>query len=112
MTIIQIILLLFFLFAVVKVVGRYGARDLSFSGMVAWVIFWAMAGLVVLFPDTTFYAARMVGVTRGADLVVYLALALIFFIIFRLMVTVERLNKDLTRVTRELALREANKDKN
>lgn len=101
---IQIILLVFFLFATGKVIGRYRAHELSTSGLVGWSLFWIIAAVIVVLPDTTFALARLVGVTRGADVVVYVALALIFFIVFRLMVRQEKTKRDLTALVRKLAL--------
>ena len=102
--IIQILLILFFVFAVIRVVARHRSGDLTREGMIMWIIFWTIASVVVAKPDYTFYFARMVGVGRGADLVVYISLATAFFIIFRMMVRQEKLNRDLTKLTRKIAL--------
>lgn len=103
---IQILLLLFFAIAVVKVVSKEKAGDLSFRGALAWIIFWMVAGVVVVMPDSTFYVAKLFGVGRGADIVVYIALAGLFFLAFRIMVKIEKLNRELTKVVRDNALRE------
>ncbi len=106
MFVIQILLTIFFLFALVKVIGRWRAGDLSLVGMVWWSIFWISATVVVLLPNSTATLAKLVGIGRGADLVVYVALAGIFFIIFRLMIKIELLNKDITKLTRKIALKD------
>lgn len=104
--IIQILLVIFFLFALIKVIGRFKAGDLSKGGLVWWSLFWVLAGVVVVLPNSTAYFAKLVGIGRGADLVVYVSLAAIFFIIFKLMMKVEMLNKDITKLTRKIALGE------
>ena len=104
MLVIQILLVIFFLFALVKVIGRFRAGDLGKVGLVWWSLFWIAAGVVVLLPNSTAYFAKLVGIGRGADLVVYVSLAGIFFIIFRLVIKVEMLNKDITKLTRKIAL--------
>lgn len=109
MFLIQILLVVFFLFALFKVVSRFKAGDLSSVGMAGWVIFWVLATAVVILPDSTSYLAKIVGITRGADLVVYVALAVIFFIIFKLMVRIEILNRDITKLTRKISLDEKDK---
>jgi len=108
MYLIQIFLVLFFFFAIIKVAGRYRAGDLSLSAAIAWAVFWIGAAVIVIAPNSTAYFAKIFGIGRGADLVVYLSLALLFFIIFRLMVKVEKLNKEITLLVRQLALK--NKD--
>ena len=104
---IQILLIIFFLFALIKVIGRWRAGDLSLAGMIGWTVVWVVAGVVALLPNSTAQLAKIVGIGRGADLVVYAALAGLFFLIFKLMVKIERVNKDITTLTRKVAL---NKD--
>ena len=104
MLVIQILLIIFFLFALVKAAGRWRAGDLSLGGLIGWTIFWLAAGLVALLPNSTAQLAKIFGIGRGADLVVYVALAGLFFLIFKLMVKIERLNKDITKLARRIAL--------
>lgn len=109
MPIIKIILLLFFIFAIVKVIARYRGHELSWRGAFVWILFWFIAGVVAIEPNSTFYLAHFVGVTRGADLVVYMALVGLFFIIFRFMLKFEHLNREITVLTRKISLMEANR---
>lgn len=108
--IIQILLIIFFLFALIKVIGRFRAGDLTKMGLVLWSLFWLIAAVVALLPNSTAYLAKLVGIGRGADLVVYVSLVGIFFIIFRLMVKIEMLNKDITKLTRKIALQDQGKN--
>ena len=105
--VIQIILVLFFLIAIIGVWRRFRSQDLSLGAALGWNSFWLLAGVVVLIPNSSAVVARLVGVGRGADLVVYLSLAALFFIIFRLTIQLERLNRQLTQVVRVVALDEA-----
>ncbi|MBI2444125.1 MAG: DUF2304 domain-containing protein [Candidatus Magasanikbacteria bacterium] len=112
MLLIQILLVAFFLYAIYKAGARRRAGDLTAPGAVFWLVFWTAGIAVVIFPvPITFYFARRLGVGRGADLVVYAALALLFFLVFNLMVRSERLNREVTKLTRTIALAEALKKK-
>ncbi len=113
MLLIQIVLVVFFLFAILKVFGRYRTNDLRLFGLIFWTVFWIAAGLVVLWPNSTMQLANLLGVGRGVDAIIYLALALLFFIFFRITVQVERLSRDVTKLTRKIALlEEKNRDTN
>ena len=101
---IQIILVIFFLFAITKVVGRFRAGELRISEMILWIIFWIIAGVIVITPNSTFYLAHLAGVSRGADLVVYVALVLLFFMIFKLMVKIEKIDREITKIVRKESL--------
>src|SRR3989339_2228604 len=103
MFLIQILLVVFFLFALSKVIGRFRVGDLGLAGVVGWVLFWVAAMVVALLPNSTARLAEFVGIGRGADLVVYVALAGIFFIIFKLIVKIEILNREITKLTRKIS---------
>lgn len=109
MFLIQILLVVFFLFALLKVIGRFKTGDLSFVSMAGWGLFWVLAIVVVLLPNSTAKLAEFVGIGRGADLVVYVSLAVIFFIIFKLMVKIESLNREITKLTRKISLKDRDK---
>ncbi len=101
MYLIQILLVLFFIFALVKVFIRYKKGELKIGIFLGWVLFWAMAGVVAVVPNSTAYFAELVGVGRGADLVVYLSLVLIFFMLFRLYIKIENQEKNITKIVRQ-----------
>lgn len=106
MLIIQILLPLFFVFALFKAVGRYKKGDITVGMMVLWILVWVAGIFIVLSPNSTFYVARFLGVTRGADAIVYIALAVLFFVVFRLLTNVEKLKREVTQLTRAVALKE------
>jgi hypothetical protein len=61
--------------------------------------------IVVVVPEVASQSAKLLGVGRGADLVVYISLFILFFTVFRLVVALERAKRDITTLTRELALK-------
>ena len=75
-----------------------------------WAFFWVIASVVTLLPQTTTVAARLVGVGRGADFVLYLSVIALFYLIFRLFVKIEDLELEITRLVRKLALEESEKE--
>ena len=67
----------------------------------------AIAGLIVTWiPDVASRAADFFGVGRGADLVVYLALLLLFGLVFQLYVSHVKLQRELTELVRKDALKD------
>lgn len=103
---IKIILILFVLFAVFKVGLRYRDKIISLQEFVLWTIFWFMVGLLVLFPDLTSYVANFVGVGRGVDLVLYLSILILFYLMFRSLAKLDKVEKDVTKVVRAVALKD------
>ncbi|MFA5124366.1 MAG: DUF2304 domain-containing protein [Patescibacteria group bacterium] len=103
---IQIILLIIIAVIVLRLAAKYRAKELPGKQFIGWLLLWFLAGLAVIWPQLTVDIANRVGVGRGSDLVVYLALVFLFYILSRLFWRIERLEKDLTKVVRAEALKE------
>ncbi|NNG16928.1 MAG: DUF2304 domain-containing protein [Gemmatimonadales bacterium] len=68
---------------------------------------WLAAGITILQPEVTNTVARLLGIGRGADLVLYvLALSFLVALVY-FYHKVRRLNSDLTEIVRTLAIRDA-----
>jgi hypothetical protein len=107
---IQILIVAFALFAIARVVKQYKEGRLTRPLLAFWSCFWLGAAIVALLPDTSTIAARIVGVGRGADLVIYVSLIGVFYLVFRMYVKVEDLERQITRLVRKLALEDFDKN--
>jgi hypothetical protein len=63
-----------------------------------------VAAVAVLIPETTQDAAELVGVGRGADLVTYIAIIAVMFVLLHYYTKFVDLQRQVTQVTRELAI--------
>lgn len=87
----------------------YKRRDLSPLFSLAWVMFW-VAGLALIFnQQLTVSVARKLGISRGVDLVIYISLIFIFYMIYRLLAGIESLERKITQIVRKTAIRDAQK---
>jgi hypothetical protein len=102
--IIQIILILFIFFVITKVALRYKDKIISLQEFVLWTIFWFMVGFVVILPETTSLIANIVGVGRGVDLVIYISVLILFYLAFRILVRLDKIEKDITKIVRSVSL--------
>ena len=74
-----------------------------------WVLrvsIWIAAGLAIYHPDLTTRLARLVGIQRGADLVLYLAVLFFVGATLYLYARCLRLQKQITQIVRHLAVNE------
>ncbi len=104
--------LLFVLFAVFTVVSVYKKRKeglLGPKGTIFWIIFWLAVIVVVLWPESAAQIAKMFGIGRGADFILYTSIAVLFYLVFRLHIKIESLGRDVTTVVRKNALDNKNK---
>lgn len=104
LTTIQIFLLAFVLFAFSRVLFRHRDKVISTRITIFWSIIWLAAIVGILLPKTTTSLAQVFGVGRGVDVIVYISLTLLFYLVFRIYVMIEDLKQEITRLTREIAL--------
>ena len=102
--IIKIFLLIFILFVLSRIFFRFRAGDITSRELTIWVIFWLLVALAVAVPQQTDTIAQFLGVSRGADLLVYLSILVLFFIVFKIIVKLEKIDKNITKIVRSTAL--------
>ena len=106
MSVIQLVLIVFAGFAFGAAVSRFRRGGLSRLQLALWSLLWIAVVAVVLRPQTASDLARWLGVGRGADVVVYLAIAALFYLQFRQFARLEDHERQITALTRELALKD------
>ena len=104
--IIKVIIILFSLFVLYRTVSRFRQRDITGRELAAWAVLWFLVIGATLVPQQTDVIAQAVGVERGADLLVYLSLVALFYIAFKTIVKLEKIDRDVTAVVRQGALNE------
>ncbi len=108
---IRLLLVLFLVFAFSRVVLRRQEGAISLGSFLFWAGVWLLAATGIIQPDFTTYIAKGIGIGRGADVVIYLSILIIFYLLFRTHIMIENLHHDITRIIRNLALKDAAKKK-
>ena len=103
-TAIQILLLAFVIFAISRVYLRLRENVISTRVAIFWFLIWIAALVGISLPATTTRIAGFWGVGRGVDIIVYISLALLFYLVFRIYVMIEDLRHQITYIIREIAL--------
>lgn len=102
--IIQFLLVLFLLFALSRVVVQVRSGKLTIGGFLFWTGLFVFALLGVVEPNLTSHVAKFLGIGRGTDVVLYLSIATIFYLIFRLSISLEDMRREITELVRKIAL--------
>lgn len=111
MTITQIVLAVFLIFAQSRVYLRFRSGEIALTGLLFWSIIFASALVGVVFPDITTKIAQITGIGRGVDVVVYSSIALLFYLVFRLYVYLEETRHEISQLVTKLALKDGKKEK-
>jgi hypothetical protein len=76
-----------------------------------WSLLWLAIGVVFWQPEITSRLALFFGIGRGADLIVYVAIVVIVYLLFRLFVRVDKMDRQMTKLVRSLALHDEEKNR-
>jgi hypothetical protein len=105
LSVLQIIVVVFALFAWSRAVLRLRDRKVSRGEFVFWTVIWAIVVTTTLLPQTADMISSFFGISRPIDLAVYVAIILLLYLVFRLYVKQEQLGQELTKLVREIAVR-------
>jgi hypothetical protein len=107
MLLIQFLILSFIAFIIFRTITRFKKGTLTLPWLFFWLLLWFSIGVAVMFPEITAWFAHVVGVGRGVDAVIYLAIIFLYYLIFRIFLRLEKIEHDITLVIREISLNHA-----
>lgn len=109
----QFIVVAIAIFMVADGIDRYlrGGYGQSFLKLAARILVWGGMGTIALFPRLTFTVAHFLGVEGNVNAVMFIAFLFVFLLIFKLMAVIERVEQQITIITRQQALRTLDKPK-
>ncbi|MFH1890160.1 MAG: DUF2304 family protein [Candidatus Kuenenbacteria bacterium] len=104
MSLIQILAIIFCFFALWRVILKFRRRELKVSEFFMWLVFWLAVGVAFVIPESLTKLANILGIGRGADLVLYVAVVVVFYLMFRIFIRLENMEKNITKVVRKNTL--------
>lgn len=107
----QLLFTLFILFALSRAVLRFRESKISFLGLLGWTFLWLWVGIIIWIPGVTTHIAKILGIGRGADLIIYGSIITLFYLIFRIYVKLEDIERQITQLARKFALQNISKSK-
>jgi hypothetical protein len=108
---IQVIAIIFALFALVRVILKLKRKKLTINEFIFWASMWVILILLSIFPDVSHVIAGFFGFGRGLDFFIVASILIIFYLIFRIFVKLEEIDSRITRLARNIALKEADDTK-
>jgi hypothetical protein len=68
---------------------------------------WGGMAVVAIYPDFTYYLSRMIGIEDNITAVIVTGFIFVFLIIFKLLSAIEKLEQNISELTRRESLRDA-----
>ncbi len=101
----------FCLLMVLQAISRYSRSEQTFKELLVWVFVWSSMATVAFFPELFVKFAEVAGFKNGVFGIVFFCIIVMFFIVFKLLLFIERLERKLADVVRHLALYELDQRK-
>jgi len=110
MLLIQLIIIAFAAFAVWRTISRFREGALGRASLASWLLFWVAVVVAVALPQATSWFASLVGVGRGVDAAIYVSVVVLFYLLFRVFIKLEKIEHDITLLVREIGLKRTHED--
>jgi len=107
----QIFVTLFVVLIVFRLTKKYKNNTIKTSEFIGWLLIWLIVVVAFWLPQTTSYLATLLGIGRGVDLAIYVAVLILFYLIFRIYLKYDKQQKEITKIVRHLSLDERDKNK-
>jgi len=111
MTLIQILAIGIVVLILIKTTSDFKKKRFTLFVFLSWLLLWAIVLTVAVHPQVTNFLAKLLGVNRGTDLAIYFSIIFIFFMIFRIIISLEKIEREITEIVRHIAFKNKS-DKN
>lgn len=106
----QIIAIIIILFFIIRLFNQKKKKAITINEFSLWLIFWLLAAGAIVFLKQIDRLVHILGFSgSGINFLIYLAVLALFYLVFRLRLSLAKLDRNLTEVARQVALN--NKDR-
>jgi len=101
----QILAALIIFFFMGRLIRQKKQKKISGGEFSFWFIFWSSVLLATIFLKSIDSLVANLGFSAsGIDVLIYLAVAVLFYFVFRLRIKQEKIERDITKIVREISL--------
>jgi hypothetical protein len=105
MRIFQVIVPLVGIIGIIYSIRQFRTGINTFFESLLWVLLWLFVSLVAIFPDsTTNFISKSIGIKDHINGIIFIGLAISFFLNFKLFNSFKKQNKIITDLVRKIAI--------
>ncbi len=108
---IQVVLIIIALFAWSRAMLRLKKREISPVEFSFWSLVWIALIVMSTLPKYMDELFLYLGISSAVNFIIYLSIAILFYLVFRIFVTIDKQNQELTKLVREIAIQNSKKKK-
>lgn len=102
----QLVALIIILFFIVRLLVQKKRNQIGSNEFIFWLIFWIVSMVVISALKLIDSLVADLGFSgSGIEVILYISVVVLFYLIFRLRIKLEKLERDITRIVREIAIK-------
>ncbi len=102
----QLIALIFISLFIIRLFQQKNKKQINSNEFVFWLSFWGLGALAIIFIRQLDQLLERLGFSgSGINFLLYIAVLSLFYLIFKLRLKISKLEKSLTDLVREIALK-------
>jgi small membrane protein len=102
----QIIALILIIFFIWRLIIQKKKQEIGFNEFILWLTFWLIGALAIIFIKQLDQFLDYLGFSSsGINFLLYIAIIILFYLIFKMRLKIAKLEKQLSKITQSLALR-------
>jgi hypothetical protein len=106
----QLIITLLAALVWLKILSRMVSGQLRLARAWWWLVGWLVVVVVFWWPGLTSWLALKLGIGRGVDLVMYIAILILFYLLFKIYVRLDNQQQEIGKIVSHLAIKESLSD--
>lgn len=103
--ILQIIVCVFVLWMIVRLAIEMKNNQISLNKFLLWTLIWIGLAIIALIPGIVNYLASLVGIERARDLPIYVSVIILFIMVLRIGIKIEKIEQEITNLVKSIALK-------
>jgi len=103
--ILEIIVFVLVVGMLIKLMSDAKRGIISRSKLVFWAFVWIGLEIIVIFPGIVIYLASVVGIERPKDLPIYVSIIILFVVMLKIVVKLEKIEQEITSIVKGIALK-------
>lgn len=102
--IVEIIIFLVVIVMYIKLLLDLKKNRISLRRFLFWIFIWFCLSLIVFIPNLIISVSNLIGIQRPQDFPIYVSIILLFYLIFRTGVNMEKIEQEITKIVKKIAL--------
>ena len=100
---IQIAALAFATIHIARLFALWKTKKVPLKTAIFWFSIWCAVLVTIFFTPLIDALSRPIGVGRGIDLIVYISILILFYLVFQVHMKIDKLDRQITKVVREIS---------